>query len=63
MRRHILTAEDAAHILFGEQIEEDGFDPGSAQFRSGADVCDALAMHFGFTHEDYAKINAHLVSR
>jgi hypothetical protein len=51
LKTDTLTAEKAAVILFGT----DEFEPDD-QFQSGADVCEALAAHFGFTAEDYERI-------
>lgn len=52
----ILTAEGAAAILFGYQFDEPGFDPVSAQFISGADVCAALYTHFNLSDGDLLAI-------
>lgn len=52
-----LNATRAAQILFGHQWFYDSeFDPADAEFPSGADVCEALAEHFGFTDEDYRRL-------
>lgn len=52
-----LSALDAARILFGDdQLGDPGFDPSSAQFVSGADVCERLAARFGFTDNDYDQL-------
>lgn len=52
-----LDARGAAHILFGDQLDDPGFDPRSAQFRSGADVCAALATHFNLTDKEYKSLS------
>lgn len=52
-----LSALDAVRILFGDdQLGDPGFDPSSAQFRSGADVAAGLASSFGFTNNDYDQL-------
>lgn len=57
MRNATLDAEKAACILFGSDVIDDPeFDPADAQFASGADVCEWLAAHFGFTQADYLVI-------
>ena len=54
--RVFIIAEEAAALLFGDQLDDPDFDPRVAQFESGADVAEGLASLFGFTDEDYARI-------
>lgn len=65
MERDSLSADDAVLILFGYQAEYSDFDPSDPDtyFSSGADVCEALAAHFGFTDEDYKAASRRLVRR
>lgn len=58
MRTATMNAREAAQILFGWRLTEPDFDPAVDQFASGADVCEALAEHFGFTDEDYRALAA-----
>lgn len=51
-----LDARGAAHILFGDQIDDLDFDPHTAQFLSGADVCASLAAHFNLTDDEYKSL-------
>ena len=60
MKRRNLSATEAAHLLFGEQIEHDDF-KSTAPFRSGADVCQDLAEHFGLTAGELRRINKRLI--
>lgn len=64
MKNATLDAETAACILFGSDVIDDyEFDPSQEQFRSGADVCEALASHFGFTDADYRVIQRSRAAR
>lgn len=49
MQRETMTAAECVAILFGSDWDGDP----DADFRSGADVCESLAEHFGFTEADY----------
>lgn len=51
---YVLTTRQAVKLLFGDQIYDPDFDPTQAQFRSGADVCEALASHFHLDSEEIA---------
>ena len=47
----VMTAERAMRTLFGYQFASEDFDAHTAQFISGADVCEALASFFGLSSD------------
>lgn len=63
MKTNTLNAEEAAAILFGDQFDYAGFEPETATFASGADVCEWLAAHFGFTDADYRALHVERLVR
>lgn len=52
MPRSTLTRNEAVWLLFGEDWDGDPMAP----WRSGADVCQALAEHFGIGPSTYAEV-------
>jgi hypothetical protein len=58
MRTTTLNATTAAQILFGPQWFDKDFDPEDASFASGADVCEWLAFHFGFSDDELRRLHA-----